>query len=311
MSLADRLLRGDKRAAARLISLIEDGAPKAVAVIREVYGRTGEAHAVAISGPPGAGKSTFLYHLVREFRSRGRTVGILAVDPTSPLTGGALLGDRVRMSKLTSDEGVFIRSMGTRGRLGGVSAATADAVTVLDAFGCDLVFVETAGVGQTDVEVAALTDTMVVLVMPESGDDVQALKAGIFEVADVFVVNKADLGGAEGVAADLRSMLELGEEGAWVPPVLLVSARRGEGIGEAANVVQAHWEFLETSGRREERRRKRAEREVLTALSEAVLARGLALREGEAYQRAVEEVHARKLSPQDAAARLLEEEASS
>lgn len=307
MSLVEALLRGDKRAAARLISLIEDGAPEANEVLREVYRRTGRAHVVAVSGPPGSGKSTLIHRLARALRDRGKTVGIVAVDPTSPLSGGALLGDRVRMGELAGDAGVFIRSMGTRGRLGGVSAATADAITVLDAFGSDVVVVETAGVGQTDVEVAALSHTLVVLVMPETGDEVQTLKAGLFEVADVFVVNKADLGGAEALAADLRSMLELGERGPWTPPVLLASAKAGEGVAELVAALEAHLGHLRESGQLEVRQRSRAEWEVAAALAEALLGRAQALRSGAAFREAVDAVLAKTLSPREAAARLLDD----
>ncbi|MFQ5552819.1 MAG: methylmalonyl Co-A mutase-associated GTPase MeaB [Thermoplasmata archaeon] len=306
MSLVEALLAGDKRAAAKLISLIEDGDEQATEVIRAIYRKTGKAQTVAVSGPPGSGKSTLIYRLAQAFRRRGRTVGIIAVDPTSPLTGGALLGDRVRMGDLTADEGVFIRSMGTRGRLGGVSAATSDAINVLDAFGSDVIFVETAGVGQTDVEVAALTQTMVVLLMPGTGDDVQVFKAGIFEVADLFVVNKADRGGAEAVAADLEVMVGMGEERGWVPPVLLASGLRDEGSGEIADKIEAHSAYLAESGQLETKRRTRVEREILAALSESIQARGLALRSGQAFSAWVERVLQKEASPREAAQGLLD-----
>lgn len=306
MSLVEALLAGDKRAAAKLISLIEDGDEEATEVIRAIYQRTGQAHVVAVSGPPGSGKSTLIYRLAQTFRRRGKTVGIIAVDPTSPLTGGALLGDRVRMGELTADEGVFIRSMGTRGRLGGVSAATSDAINVLDAFGNDVIFVETAGVGQTDVEVAALAHTMVVVLIPGAGDDVQAFKAGIFEVADLFVVNKADSGNAEGVAANLEVMLSMGDEAEWMPPVLLASALRDDGITAVADKIVAHFAHLTESGHLEEKRRTRVEREILAALSEAIQARGLALQSGDAFSDWVERVLEKEVSPREAAQGLLE-----
>jgi LAO/AO transport system kinase len=307
MSLVEGLLRGDKRAVAKLISLIEDGDAEATDVIREIYGRTGKAYIVGVSGPPGAGKSTLIYRLAQEYRSRGRTVGIIAVDPTSPISGGALLGDRVRMGELTSDEGVFIRSMGTRGRLGGVSAATSDAISVLDAYGSEVIFVETAGAGQTDVEVSSLAHTTLVVLMPGVGDEVQALKAGLFEVADIFVVNKADIEDAQRVATDLRMMLELGEQREWSPPVLLASALKGEGIEEVAEHLEKHYAYLKESGNLEERRRIRAERELQVALSEALLERAMALRSGSAFRECVERVLSREMSPREAATRLLRE----
>ncbi|MFQ5986590.1 MAG: methylmalonyl Co-A mutase-associated GTPase MeaB [Thermoplasmata archaeon] len=306
MSLVQDLLAGDKRAAAKLISLIEDGDEEAIEVIRAIYRKTGQAQTIAVSGPPGSGKSTLIYRLAQAFRRRGKTIGIIAVDPTSPISGGALLGDRVRMGELAADEGVFIRSMGTRGRLGGVSAATSDAINVLDAFGSDIIFVETAGVGQTDVEVASLTHTMVVLLIPGTGDDVQAFKAGIFEVADLFVVNKADRGDGEGMVADLEVMLAVGEGAEWVPPVLLASALRDEGVAEVADKIGAHFAHLRDSGHLEIKRRTRIEREILAALSESIQARGLALQAGQAFSDWVERVMLKEASPLEAAQSLLE-----
>ncbi len=306
MSLVDALLEGDKRAAAKLISLIEDGDEEATEVIRAIYKETGKAQTVAVSGPPGSGKSTLIYRLAQAFRRRGKTVGIIAVDPTSPLTGGALLGDRVRMGDLTADDGVFIRSMGTRGRLGGVSAATSDAIHVLDAYGSNVILVETAGVGQTDVDVAALTHTMVVLLIPGTGDDVQAFKAGIFEVADLFVVNKADRGGAEAVAADLEVLVGMGEDIAWVPPILLASGLRDEGIAEVADQIEAHFTHLTESGRLERKRKTRVEREILGALAESIQSRGLALQSGRAFSDWVDRVLRKEASPREAAQGLLE-----
>ncbi len=307
MSLVEGLLKGDKRAVAKLISLIEDGDPTAVEAIREIYRRTGKAHVVGVSGPPGTGKSTLILRLAQEFRQQGKRVGIIAIDPTSPVSGGALLGDRIRMGQLARDEGVFIRSMGTRGRLGGVSAATSDAVNVLDAYGSDVVFVETAGAGQTDVEVSYLSHSTVVVVMPGSGDEVQALKAGLFEVTDVFVVNKADMEDAGRVASDLRMMLDLGEKGDWDPPVLKVVAHRGEGVPEVAEAVQKHFHFLKESGRMESWRRMKAEKELLIAISESVLERSLKRGSGENFRAYVEKLLEKRMSPREAALKLLEE----
>jgi LAO/AO transport system kinase len=307
MSLVEGLLKGDKRAVAKLISLIEDGDAEATEVIREIYGRTGRAYVIGVSGPPGTGKSTLIYRLAKEFRARGKSVGIIAIDPTSPISGGALLGDRVRMGELTGDEGVFIRSMGTRGRLGGVSAATSDAINVLDAYGSDVVFVETAGAGQTDVEVSALAHTTVVVLMPGVGDEVQALKAGLFEVADIFVVNKADVDDAQRVATDLRMMLELGEPRDWNPPVLLASAAKDEGIEEVASHLEKHLSYLEDTGKMEERRLIRAERELQVAIAEAFLETALSLGSGSVFEHYVDRVLAKELSPREAAMQLLRE----
>ncbi len=307
MSLVEGLRNGDKRAVAKLISLIEDGDAAATAAIREIYSMTGKAHVVGVSGPPGTGKSTLIFRLAQEFRKRGKKVGIIAVDPTSPISGGALLGDRVRMGDLASDEGVFIRSMGTRGRLGGVSAATSDAINVLDAYGSDIIFVETAGAGQTDVEVSDLVHTTVVVVMPGVGDEVQALKAGLFEVAHIFVVNKADLGDADRVASDLSMMLELGEQGDWTPPVLTAVALRGEAEKEVADFLEEHLTHLRESGRMEEKKRRRAEKELMIAISESVLERSLALSSGRSFMSFVDEVLEKRMSPREAAIRLLEE----
>ncbi len=309
MSLVEGLLRGDKRSVAKLISLIEDGDPAATDAIREIYQRTGDAHVVGVSGPPGTGKSTLIFRLTQEFRKRGKRVGIIAVDPTSPISGGALLGDRVRMGELATDDGVFIRSMGTRGRLGGVSAATSDAVNVLDAFGSDIVFVETAGAGQTDVEVSDLSHTTVVVVMPGAGDEIQTLKAGLFEVADIFVVNKADMEDADRVATDLRMMLELGERGEWDPPVLSAVALRGEGVSEIADTLESHRAFLNEPGRIDAWRRRKVEKELLIAISESVLERSLKHSSGEAFQNFVEEVLKKNISPREAALRLVEKAA--
>lgn len=307
MSLVEGLRNGDKRAVAKLISLIEDGDAAATDAIREIYPMTGKAHVVGVSGPPGTGKSTLIFRLAQEFRKRGKKVGIIAIDPTSPISGGALLGDRVRMGDLASDEGVFIRSMGTRGRLGGVSAATSDAINVLDAYGSDIIFVETAGAGQTDVEVSDLVHTTVVVVMPGVGDEVQALKAGLFEVAHIFVVNKADLGDADRVASDLSMMLELGEQGDWTPPVLTAVALRGEAATEVADFLEEHLTHLGESGRMEEKKRRRAEKELMIAISESVLERSLALSSGRSFMGFVNEVLEKRMSPREAALRLLEE----
>jgi LAO/AO transport system kinase len=253
--LLERLRAGDKRAVARLISWVEDGDRTQLREAAEALNpATGRAQVVGLTGSPGVGKSTLADALVATYRGQGQTVGVLAVDPSSPFTGGALLGDRVRMQRHALDDGVYIRSMATRGHLGGLAWATPQAVRVLDAAGCDVVLVETVGVGQAEVEVAGLADTTVVALAPGFGDAVQVAKAGILEVADVFVVNKADRDGAEVVARDLRQMLHLGEARPWQVPVVMTVAERGGGIDQLAQAIAAHRGQLESSGELEHRR---------------------------------------------------------
>jgi LAO/AO transport system kinase len=275
--LVDRARRGEQLAVARLISLVEDGAGmrcdgpagREPGVLREVAAAlapyTGRAHVVGLTGPPGVGKSTSTSALVRALRARDRRVGVLAVDPSSPFSGGALLGDRVRMGEHTTDDGVFIRSMATRGHLGGLAWSTPQALRVLDAAGCDVVLIETVGVGQSEVEVVKLADTTVVLLAPGTGDGIQAAKAGILEVADVLVVNKADRDGADQAIRDLRHMLSLGErpaEGAWTRPVVRTAAARGEGVDDLVAALDDHRAWLDAGGERDRRRVARAAAEI-------------------------------------------------
>ena len=256
------VLAGDRRAIARAISMVEDGGSDLEVLSAGIYASTGRASTVGLTGAPGVGKSTLATELVRAERDAGRTVAVLAIDPTSPYTGGALLGDRVRMQEHATDPGVFIRSMATRGHLGGMALAAPEAVRVLDAAAYDEIVVETVGVGQAEVEVAAATDTAVVVLAPGMGDAVQMAKAGILEIADVFVVNKADRDGAGEVVRELRQMLHLGAARPWEPPILQTSALGHEGITELRSAILEHRTFLNDSGSLQTKRRARLLREV-------------------------------------------------
>jgi LAO/AO transport system kinase len=265
--LVEAARHGEQRAVARLISLIEDAGPRVREVAAALVPHTGNAQVVGLTGSPGVGKSTTTSELVSAMRAHGKRVAVLAVDPSSPFSGGALLGDRVRMQEHAVDSGVFIRSMATRGHLGGLSAATPQAVRVLDAAGCDVVFVETVGVGQSEIEVVSLADTTVVMLAPGMGDGVQAAKAGILEVADILVVNKADRDGADTTTRDLRNMASLTphpEDGApfWSPPIVKTVAVRGEGLDKLTAAIDEHREWLESTGEGERRRLRRAEAEI-------------------------------------------------
>jgi LAO/AO transport system kinase len=272
--LVDKARSGDARAVARLISLVEDASPLLREVMAGLAPYTGNAQIVGITGSPGVGKSTSTSALVSALRAAGKRVGVLAVDPSSPFSGGALLGDRIRMQDHALDKDVYIRSMASRGHLGGLSWTTPQALRVLDAAGCDVVLVETVGVGQSEVEIAGLADTTLVLLAPGMGDGVQAAKAGILEIGDVYVVNKADRDGAEQVRRELRTMISLAErpEGAWKPPIVLTVAQQGQGVDEVVAAIDEHRSWMESSGELERRRRRRARDEIeaiaLTALRE-------------------------------------------
>jgi GTPase len=271
--LVERARKGDPRAVARLISLVEDASPLLREVMAGLVKHAGNAYVIGLTGAPGVGKSTSTTALVTAYRKRGKRVGVLAVDPSSPFSGGALLGDRVRMQEHATDREVYIRSMASRGHLGGLAWATPQALRVLDAAGCDVILVETVGVGQSEVEVASQADTTVVLLAPGMGDAIQAAKAGILEIGDVYVVNKADRDGAEQTARELNHMLALGERreaGDWRPPIVKTVASRGEGIDDVVVAVEKHRAWLERTGRLQARRHQRASEEieaiVLTAL---------------------------------------------
>jgi len=264
VQLVERARGGDPRAVARLVSLVEDGSPQLRAIMQAVAPCAGRAHVLGLTGAPGVGKSTTTSALVSVYRRQGRRVGVLAVDPTSPFTGGALLGDRVRMQDHATDRDVFIRSMATRGHLGGLASATPQALRVLDAAGYDVIMIETVGVGQAEVEVASLADSTLVIVAPGMGDAIQAAKAGILEIADLFVVNKADRDGAQQTIRDLRNMIAMADRSGsdWKPPIVATVAVRGEAVDELAAKLDAHAAWLGRSGERERRRRYRAAREV-------------------------------------------------
>src|SRR3954468_10835990 len=253
--LAAGVREGDRRALARAISLVEDGDPRAYELVRELYGTTGHAYTIGLTGPPGVGKSTLASALVRHVRALDRTVGVISVDPSSPFSHGALLGDRIRLTEHFLDPGVFIRSMGTRGHLGGLAEATLQALLVLDASQKDVVFLETVGTGQSEVGVLAIADTVVLALMPGSGDSIQALKAGIMEIPDVIAINKMDHPKAKTMLSEVRQVLSLGPRDGWRPPIVLTEAMRGEGVETLAEKIAEHRSWLETGGELERRRR--------------------------------------------------------
>ena len=260
--LLNNAFKGDPGSIGRLISLVEADTPSAKEIMKQVYPRTGKAKIIGITGSPGAGKSTFVDRLIEQFQAEGRKVGVIAIDPSSPFTGGAILGDRLRMQGHALNENVFIRSMGSRGHLGGVSRSTHEASLILDACGFDIVLIETVGVGQSEVDIIKIADTVVLVLVPGMGDDVQIMKAGIMEIADTFVVNKADKEGADKVAADVQVMLKMLKEKDWVPPVTLVSSQNNTGVEEVKKILNDHWNYLQTSDEGKRRRFVQLEMEV-------------------------------------------------
>jgi LAO/AO transport system kinase len=306
-SLAAGVRAGEKRALARAITLVENSDPLAYDLVRDVYPETGRAYAVGITGPPGVGKSTLISELVRHVRERGTTVGVISVDPSSPFSHGALLGDRIRLADHFLDPEVFIRSMGTRGHLGGLAEATLQALLVLDAVGKQLVFLETVGAGQAEVEVIGIADTVVLVLMPGSGDSIQALKAGIMEIPDVIAINKQDHPAAKTMQKEVRSILSLDKERAWRPPIVLTEATRGENVPELWEKIEAHRAFLDSDGLLEQRRRENLAGEVFavaSARAKAHLERAVA---GDPELRQLlDEVQSRELDPLSAVREIMD-----
>jgi len=304
--IAQRVLEGDRRALTRVLTWVENGYPEAREALRELFPRSGQAHIVGITGSTGSGKSTLVAALAREYRKMGRSIGIVAVDPTSPFSHGALLGDRIRMQDLTSDPEVFIRSMATRGALGGLAAATNDVVTVLDACGKDIVLVETVGAGQDEVEIADTAHTAVVISIPGAGDDMQAIKAGILEIADILVVNKADLPTAESVFKQLHIFMDLARHEGWEVPIIKTVAHKGDGIQKLLEAIDNHRAYLESSGRLDQMRRNRARRQLLAAAQASLLSQLVAKAETNGrLAKLIEGIAERELDPQTAAERLI------
>jgi LAO/AO transport system kinase len=297
-ALLDGVRSGDRRALARAITLVENSDPLAYELVRELYPETGNAYSVGITGPPGVGKSSLIGALIRHIRAQDKTIGVVSVDPSSPFTQGALLGDRIRLSDHFLDPGVFIRSMGTRGHLGGIAEATLQALLVLDAAGRDLLFLETVGTGQSEVEVIGVADTVVLVLMPGSGDSVQALKAGIMEIPDVIVVNKRDHPAAKTMLNEVRSILSLDQERDWRPPIVLTEAVNGEGVEELWEKVTQHREHLESNGLLDQRRRKNLAGEVFAVASaRAKTHLEEAVADDPELRRLLDEVQRRELDP--------------
>jgi len=300
------VLAGDRRSIARAITIAEDNTPEAQKLIAAIYPHTGKAHIIGLTGPGGSGKSTLIEKMVREYRRKGKTVGVVAVDPSSPFTGGAFLGDRIRMQELSTDEGVFIRSMATRNYAGGIAKATKDAVKILDAAGKDIILVETVGAGQSEVEIIKVAQSIVVIHAPGLGDDIQAIKAGLMEIADIFVVNKADRENADKAAMDIQAMLQLNnKKTAWKPPILKTTALTGEGVSQLIEKLEEHKNFLE----KEEERRKsllRAEAELVEAIKEKIVNVVInELKKEEKFEDLLHKILDKKIDPASAAEKLL------
>ena len=306
--LVEGVLKDDRRAIAKLITLVENDSLQGLRAVRLLYPHTGRAYVIGVTGPAGCGKSTLIYRLASQFRKKGKTVGVVAIDPTSPFSGGALLGDRIRMQNLSTDEGVYIRSMATRGTLGGLAKATADAVRVLDASRKDVIFVETSGAGQSEVEVIKVAHTILVVMAPGLGDDIQASKAGMMEIGDIFIVNKADRDNADRAVEEIQAMIELGaQEERWRPPVIKTSAILDRGMENALKMIEEHEEYLTRMGAKEKLAR-RSEIELAEALKYRFVDGLMAeLRRDSKFAKLVERVAAKKIDPYSAADRLVSE----
>ncbi len=304
--LASRLLNQDKRALARAISLIEDGGVEARALMKRIYPNTGRAAVVGVTGAPGVGKSTLVDGLTAYYRQQGLRVGVLAVDPTSPFTGGAILGDRIRMQERGTDPDVFIRSLASRGQVGGLSRATGDSIRAMDAFGKDIILVETVGAGQGEVEVMRYAHTTLVVLMPGGGDEIQAIKAGILEIGDILVVNKADMEGADRLVRDLEMMLDLGPESPWRPPVMKTVASRGAGVAALAEKIEEHRQYLISSGGLDRKKLDQVSSQVEEIVASSLLAEVMSrARAAGTWQEVVDRLSEGTLDPYTAAEEVL------
>ena len=308
MTLAEKVLEGDIQSAARLITLLEDENGEAEKEMEVLYRHTGKAYIVGVTGAPGVGKSTLTDNLIGYFRNQKMTVGVIAIDPTSALTGGALLGDRIRMQRHAADEGVFIRSLATRGWVGGLAKAALGTAHIMDAMGKDIVIIETVGSGQIELDIVKAADTTVLVLSPDSGDEIQTMKAGIIESADVFIVNKADKEGAERLKSDLQMMLSLkpAADGGWTPPIILTQAVRGKGTAELGAALQKHHDFIASGDKLLEKRRARVELELMETLVSNLKAAVLDMDGGWFLKRLVDALQKGRSTPEEAAREILD-----